>query len=124
MSVFRLVVSRPVAVWMIAIACGVFGLVSYERLALDLMPDLSYPSITVRTEAEGYAPEEVEGQVSRPVEEALATTVGLVELESRSRASMSDVVLEFTWGTDMDRAAQDVRERLRPRSCPTTSAAP
>jgi len=112
-NIFRLVVSRPVAVWMIAIAAAVFGLVSYQRLALDLMPDLSYPSVTVRTEAEGYAPEEVEGQVSRPIEEALATTEGLVELESRSRASASDVVLEFTWGTDMDRAAQDVRERLQ-----------
>lgn len=112
-GIFALVVSRPVAVWMIAIATAVFGLVSYQRLALDLMPDLSYPSITVRTEAEGYAPEEVEGQVSRPIEEALATTEGLVELESRSRASTSDVVLEFTWGTDMDRAAQDVRERLQ-----------
>lgn len=112
-GIFALVVSRPVAVWMIAIAAAVFGLVSYQRLALDLMPDLSYPSITVRTEALGYAPEEVEGQVSRPIEEALATTEGLVELESRSRASTSDVVLEFTWGTDMDRAAQDVRERLQ-----------
>lgn len=113
MNLFSLVVRRPVAVWMIAIAACVFGLVSYGRLPLDLMPDLAYPTITVRTEAEGYAPEEVETQVSRPVEEALATTVGLVELESRSRAGMSDVVLEFTWGTDMDRAAQDVRERLQ-----------
>ncbi len=113
MSIFQLVVSRPVAVWMIAIAAAVFGFVSYQRLPLDLMPDLAYPSITVRTEAEGYAPEEVEGQVSRPVEEALATTEGLVELESRSRASLSDVVLEFAWGSDMDRAAQDVRERLQ-----------
>ncbi|RME20882.1 MAG: efflux RND transporter permease subunit, partial [Deltaproteobacteria bacterium] len=113
MSIFQLVVSRPVAVWMIAIAAAVFGFVSYQRLPLDLMPDLAYPSITVRTEAEGYAPEEVEGQVSRPVEEALATTEGLVELESRSRAGLSDVVLEFAWGSDMDRAAQDVRERLQ-----------
>lgn len=113
MNLFALVVRRPVAAWMIAIAAAVFGLVSYGRLPLDLMPDLAYPTITVRTEAQGYAPEEVEAQISRPVEEALATTVGLVELESRSRASMSDVVLEFTWGTDMDRAAQDVRERLQ-----------
>jgi len=112
-GIFALVVARPVAVWMVAIAAAVFGLVSYGRLALDLMPDLAYPSITVRTQADGYAPEEVEGQVSQPVEEALATTEGLVELESRSRASLSDVILEFTWGTDMDRAAQDVRERLQ-----------
>ena len=108
-----LVVSRPVATVMIAIAAAVFGWVSYQRLPLNLMPDLAYPTITVRTEVPGYAPEEVESQVSRPIEEALATTAGLGELESRSRAGISDVVLEFAWGTDMDEAAQSIRERLQ-----------
>ena len=70
MSLIRLVVERPVATWMLAIAAAVFGMVSYQRLPLNLMPDLSYPSITVRTEVEGYAPQEVESQISRPVEEA------------------------------------------------------
>ena len=50
MSTFERVVRRPVATWMIAIAAAVFGLVSYERLPLNLMPDLSYPTITVRTD--------------------------------------------------------------------------
>ena len=86
--------------------------------AADLMPDLAYPTITVRTEV-SVAPEEVETQISRAIEEALATTPGLVEAESRSRAGMSDVVLEFAWGTDMNRAAQSVREQLRPPSCRT-----
>ena len=54
------VVSRPIATWMITIALLVFGLVSYQRLPLNLMPDLAYPTITIRTEANGYAPEEVE----------------------------------------------------------------
>ena len=71
---FSQVVSRPVATWMIAIAIAVFGMVSYGRLPLNLMPDLSYPSVTVRTEVPGYAPEEVESQISRPIEEAVATT--------------------------------------------------
>ena len=113
MSLFDRVVRRPVATWMIAIAAAVFGLVSYERLPLNLMPDLAYPTITVRTEVPGYAPEEVETQISRLIEEALATTPGLVEFESRSRAGMSDVVLEFAWGTDMNRATQSVREQLQ-----------
>ena len=56
MSAFRFVVNRPVATWMVAIACAVFGLVSYGRLALTLMPDLSYPSITVRTDVPGALP--------------------------------------------------------------------
>ena len=100
MRLFTRVVQRPVATWMIAIAVAVFGFVSYQRLPLNLMPDLSYPSITVRTEVQGYAPEEVENQVSRPIEEALATTQGITKMESRSRAGISDVILEFTWDTD------------------------
>ena len=124
MSLFAQVVRRPIATWMIAIAIAVFGFVSYERLPLNLMPDLSYPSVTVRTEVAGYAPEEVESQISRPIEEALATTQGLAELESRSRAGVSDVVLEFRWGTDMDRAAQDIRERLQTTFLPQDATRP
>ena len=124
MSLFRLVVERPVATWMIAIAAAVFGFVSYQRLPLNLMPDLSYPSITVRTEVEGYAPQEVESQISRPIEESLATVPGLSELESRSRAGVSDVVLEFAWGADMDDAAQTVRERLQTTGLPQDAGRP
>ncbi|MEL6348893.1 MAG: efflux RND transporter permease subunit [Myxococcota bacterium] len=124
MSLFAQVVRRPVATWMIAIAIAVFGFVSYERLPLNLMPDLSYPSVTVRTEVAGYAPEEVESQISRPVEEALATTQGLSTLESRSRAGVSDVVLEFRWGTDMNRASQDIRERLQTTFLPQDATRP
>ena len=110
---FGLVVDRPVAVLMLFVAAAVFGVVSYSQLPLNLMPDISYPTLTVRTEFPGAAPEEVEGQVSRPIEEALSTVDGLVEIESRSRAESSDVVLEFDWDTDMDGAAQDIRERLQ-----------
>ena len=95
---------------MMAIAAAVFGLVSYERLPLNLMPDLAYPTITVRTE-NWYAPRRSKLDL-RAIEEALATTPGLVELRV-DRARVSDVVLEFAWGTDMNRAAQSVREQLQ-----------
>ena len=124
MNLISLVVHRPVATWMIAIAAAVFGVVSYERLPLNLMPDLSYPTVTVRTEAEGYAPEEIESQISRPIESALATTAGLVEVESRSRAGLSDVVLEFAWGTDMGEATQAARERLQTTFLPEDAKRP
>ena len=113
MGFFRLVVSRPVAVLMIFLAAAVFGLVSYAQLPMNLMPDLSYPTLTVRTEYPGAAPEEVEAQVSRLIEESLSTSDGLVGIQSRSRAELSDVVLEFDWGTDMSAASQGVRERLQ-----------
>lgn len=124
MNLFRLVVDRPVAVWMVALAAVVFGRVSYQRLPLNLMPDLAYPSITVRTAVDGYAPQEVESQISRPIEEALATVPGLSELESRSRAGSSDVLLEFRWGADMDDAAQTVRERLQTTFLPDDAERP
>jgi HAE1 family hydrophobic/amphiphilic exporter-1 len=113
LSLYRAVVARPVAAWMITAAIMVFGLVSFAQLPVDLVPDISYPTLTVRTEFPGAAPEEVETQVSRPIEEALSTVEGLVGIESRSRAGSSDVVLEFDWDTSMAAASQDVRERLQ-----------
>jgi HAE1 family hydrophobic/amphiphilic exporter-1 len=121
---FRAVVDHPVGVLMIFVGLVVFGWVSAKRLAVNLMPDIAYPSVTVRTEVPGAAPEEVEDQISRPIEEALATVQGLVELESRSRAELSDVVLDFGWGTDIDQAAQDVRERLQTTWLPDEAERP
>ena len=112
-ATFRVVVSRPVAVLMMFTAALVFGWVSYQRLPVELMPDISYPTITVRTAFDGAAPQEVESQISRPIEESLATLDGLATMESRSRAGASDVVLGFYWGTDMGASAQTIRESLQ-----------
>ena len=120
----RWVVDHPVTIWMLTVAVFVFGWVSLGQLPLDLMPDISYPTLTVRTAYEGAAPEEVEAQVSRPVEEALSTVEGLVSIESRSRAGTSDVVLEFAWDTPMGAAMQDVRERLQTTFMPDTADRP
>ena len=109
---------------MIFTAVAVFGQVSFLQLPVNLMPDLSYPTLTVRTEYPGAAPEEVEAQISRPVEEAVSTADGLVRLESRSRAESSDVVLEFGWGADMNQAAQSVRERLQQTFLPDEARRP
>ena len=124
MTFYRWVVAHPVAVFMLTIAAMVFGLVSYAQLPLNLMPDISYPTLTVRTEFPGAAPEEVESQVSRPIEEALSTVEGLVSIESRSRAGLSDVVLEFDWSIAMHSASQDVRERLQTTPLPDAAARP
>ena len=103
---------RPVAVLVVFLAAGVFGAFSFSRLPVNLMPELSYPTLTVRTEYPGAAPEEVENDVSRPVEEALGVVGGLRRVSSISRAGLSDVVLEFAWASNMSEATQDVLERL------------
>lgn len=111
-SFFAFTTTRPVAITMVVIAVVVFGLVSYQRLSLSLMPEISYPTVTVRTEYPGTAPEEVETTVSRPVEQALGVVSGLVSISSISKAGVSDVILEFDWDTDLDDAMAQIREKL------------
>jgi HAE1 family hydrophobic/amphiphilic exporter-1 len=104
--------ARPVAITMVFVAVVVFGWFSYGRLPVTLMPELSYPTLTVRTEYPGAAPEEVENDVSRPIEEALGVVGGLRRISSVSRADVSDVILEFSWDIEMSEAIQDSLEKL------------
>jgi HAE1 family hydrophobic/amphiphilic exporter-1 len=103
---------RPVSVFIFAVAAVVFGLVALGRLATDLLPDITYPSLTVRTEYDGAAPIEVENLITRPIENAVGVVNGVMRVTSRSRADVSEVTLEFGWDTNMDLAGLDVRERL------------
>ncbi|MFN2335216.1 MAG: efflux RND transporter permease subunit, partial [Wenzhouxiangellaceae bacterium] len=86
------------------LALLLFGLISLGSLGVNLLPDLSYPTLTVRTELQGAAPAEVETLVSRPIEESVGTVNNVRSIKSVSRTGQSDVVLEFSWGTDMDMA--------------------
>lgn len=106
------ITGRPVAVTMIMLSLAVFGLVSFFKLRQDLLPEISYPTLTVRTTWEGAAPEDVEQRLSVRISEALSTLQGLVRTTSRSRAGASDVLLEFDWNAEMTFSVQDVRERL------------
>jgi len=107
-----LAVRRRVSVIMSALAVIAFGVVGYNRLALELFPDITYPSITVQTEFPDTAPQEVENLVTRPVEEAVGVLRGLQTIHSVSRAGISEVTLEFEWGSDMDQLSMEVREKL------------
>lgn len=111
-DIVSLAVSRPVAVTMVVIAVAIFGFVSYQRLPVNLMPEISYPTLTIRTEYPGSAPEEVEKNVTEKIEEALAAISNLVAYSSTSRSEISDVVLEFSWNTNMAVIIQEVREKL------------
>ncbi len=106
------VTGRPVAISMAMLSLAVFGIVSFFKLRQDLLPEVSYPTLTVRTSWPGAAPEDVEQRISQRVSEALSTLNGLVRSSSSSRAGASDVLLEFDWGTPMTFAVQDVREKL------------
>jgi multidrug efflux pump subunit AcrB len=112
MRIVDTAVKRPVAVSMFTFAVLLFGMVSLGRLSVNLLPDLSYPTLTIRTDYDGAAPGEVEQLVSKPIEEAIGVVKGVRKVTSTSRAGQSDVVLSFAWGTDMDFASLEVREKL------------
>jgi HAE1 family hydrophobic/amphiphilic exporter-1 len=112
MSLVDLSLSRRVTVSMCAIAVVVFGVVAFTRLPINLLPNISYPSLTVETRYAGAAPGEVETLISRPIEEAVGIVAGVQRLTSISRPGLSQVTLEFGWGRNMDFAALDVREKL------------
>ena len=103
---------RRVTVVMLMVAVGLFGMVALSRLNLNLLPDVSYPTITIRTELTGAAPVEVENLITKPVEETVGVIRNVRLVRSVSRSGQSDVTLEFLWGTDMDVAGVEVREKL------------
>ena len=112
MKIVSLATRRPVTVVVFFVALVIFGVISFRELPVDLLPDLSFPTLTIRTEYPGVAPADVETFVTTSIEDAVGIVSGLVDLSSVSRAGLSDVIMEFAWGTDMDFAAIDVREQL------------
>ncbi|MEM9401889.1 MAG: efflux RND transporter permease subunit [Pseudomonadota bacterium] len=111
-GLIKVATERRVTIVMFMVAIGLFGLVSLSRLSLNLLPDIAYPTLTIRTELTGAAPAEVENLVTKPIEEAVGVIRNVRLVRSVSRSGQSDVTLEFLWGTNMDIAGVDVREKL------------
>ena len=103
---------RRVTIVMLMTAIVLFGMVSLTRLKLNLLPDISYPTLTVRAELTGAAPVEIENLLTKPIEEAVGVVRNVRLVRSVSRSGQADVTIEFLWGTDMDIAGVDVREKL------------
>ena len=112
MKLYALAVSRPVTTGMFFLAIFVLGLISLSRLAVDQLPDVVRPSVSVSTIYEGAAPEIVERMVTDPLEKTLATIDGVTEVRSSSSEESSVVTVDFDWGTNVDLAAIDVREKV------------
>jgi HAE1 family hydrophobic/amphiphilic exporter-1 len=112
MKLSAIAVARPVTTGMFFLAMTVLGLISLSRLAVDQLPDVVRPSVTVSTTYEGAAPEIVERMVTDPLEKALATIDGVTEVRSSSSEESSRVTVDFDWGTNVDFAALDVREKV------------
>ncbi len=105
-------VRKPVTVAMIFIAVILLGIISYMRLPRELFPPITYPQLTVVTNYENAAPEEIETLITKPVEEACSSVNNVKRISSTSKEGVSLVMLEFGWGTSMDFAALNVREKI------------
>jgi hydrophobic/amphiphilic exporter-1 (mainly G- bacteria), HAE1 family len=112
MSVASLSVNRPVTVLMIFLGVILLGLISWAKLPQELFPSITYPQITVVTSYENAAPEEIESLITKIVEEAVGTVNNVKRISSISKEGSSLVMVEFNWGTNMDFAALNVREKV------------
>lgn len=108
----RVAIRRPVATLMFY--CGVvfLGFVSLRHLSIDLLPDISFPRLSVVTSCPGSAAEEVESLITAPLEAAVSGIPGLRRVESVSKEGVSFLSLEFNWGIDMDMTLLHTREKL------------
>ena len=112
MSIPRIAIERPVTMFMISAVVVLIGLVSLSKLPVDLMPDTNLPSVTVQVGYQGVGPLEIEELITRPIEQAVSAVAGLESLESTSAEGRSNVRLGFVWGTDLNEAVDDVRNRI------------
>lgn len=91
----------------------VLGILTAFRLPVEVLPDLTRPTVIILTEAPGLAPEEVENRITQPIETALMGIAGLTRLRSNSDVSLSLVYAEFEWNSDLQKNRLLVQERLQ-----------
>jgi HAE1 family hydrophobic/amphiphilic exporter-1 len=108
----ELAIKRPAFVVMVFSALAVLGIFSYTQMGSDLLPKMSWPMVLVSTPYPGAGPKEIESQVSKPIEEALASLPGLKSLRTYSNENYSFAWLEFTMSTNTDDALRDVERKI------------
>jgi hydrophobe/amphiphile efflux-1 (HAE1) family protein len=108
----RVSISHPVFATMVMVGLTVLGLFSYARLGVEPMPDVSPPGVQIWVNYPGASPEQVENDLAKPIESAVNTVAGVKRILSRSDEGRSLTWVEFRYEVDMDRAIQEVRDKL------------
>jgi HAE1 family hydrophobic/amphiphilic exporter-1 len=111
-KIFDFAVKRPVAVAMIVLIVVLLGVVSYSRLGMNLFPEMELPMLLIQTSYSGVGPQEIEEQLTRPLEAAVGTVSGVQEITSYSSRGSSMLLVEFNWGADLNYATNQLRDRL------------
>jgi len=124
MKLVKFSINHPVSIFMFTLAAIIFGFISYSKLRLNLLPKISYPTLTIQTEYPGTAPSEIENIISKPIEETCGVVDNVVRISSVSRAELSEVTIEFAWHTNMDFATLKLREKLDLIRLPVGAAKP
>ncbi|MEX1211319.1 MAG: efflux RND transporter permease subunit [Balneolaceae bacterium] len=112
MNIPKLAVEKPITTTMIFVAIFLLGLVSLLRLPVDLYPEIEPPIISVITSYPGAGAEDVETNLTEPLEQVLSTVSDIKEITSTSEDNVSLITLEFDWGSNLDVATNDVRDQL------------
>jgi HAE1 family hydrophobic/amphiphilic exporter-1 len=112
MRISRFAVHRPIFTIMVVLIVILLGTISLINLPIDLMPDISYPTLSISCTYENAGPEEIEELITRPIEQAMSAVPGVEEVTSVSVEGQGTVRVTFSWGTDLDAAASDIRDRL------------
>ena len=124
MGFIRFCVDRPVTVWMMIILLAMLGVLSLVYMDVELLPNISVPTLVVITKMPKAGPSEIEEKISRPLEEILNTVSDLKSLSSRSKEGISQVKLEFQWAKNVDLAIMEVKEKLYKARLPEESETP
>lgn len=112
MRISEISVKRPVSILMMVFIIITLGFVAFTKLPVDLYPEIEVPVAIVMTDYEGVAPQEIETLISKPMEQSLSTVSNIDRISSVSNEGSSIVVIEFNFGTDMDFATLDIREKV------------
>ncbi|MBR0448396.1 MAG: efflux RND transporter permease subunit, partial [Peptococcaceae bacterium] len=112
MNIGKFSVKRPVTIAMASLVLILFGVVSFTRMAIDLMPKMDLPIMAVIANYDGAGPEEVEERVTKPLEASMAGISGMNSITSMSSAGSSVVMVMFEYGTNLDTATNDIRDAL------------
>jgi HAE1 family hydrophobic/amphiphilic exporter-1 len=111
LNLTKISIKRPVMIKMIFISIAIIGIISWFKIPVELLPNIKVPVITVMTEYSNITSNDVESLVTIPMEEAFGTIEGLRNIDSYSMDGLSIVHLKFFWGTNLDIAAIDVKEK-------------
>ncbi len=112
MNIAKLAIKRPVFITSIVAIIVILGAFSYKNIGVEMLPDMSFPTLSITTVYSGSSPDEIEQLITKPLEDELGAISGIKHMSSESKEGLSLITIEFGMEVNLDRAAQDVRDKI------------